>query len=434
MSLLSVMMLIAAAPKKKNKTSADARSERQKTEQQMKQTSKKITLTDTQIKQRLSRLNTLQQGVNKSEATAARLSRRLDSLNVAQKELKDSIAVNEARLTKLRELYTQAVRSSRRNRREMNPVTFIFSAGTFRQAVRRMRYLEEYSAWRGRKTDEINATVGELNAQKDSLAAMAAHIGSLRAQAIDENRRLKAGRDSVQSVVTSLQGEKKKLSALLTRQQQTIRKLDQEIDRLIAAEAEAARKAEEAAARKRAEEAKRQAEQAAQNAAKAAKTGKSDKSDKSDRSDKSDQTAPKPVKSEFAALKGQLPSPVSHTYVIARPFGVQAHKTHTHVEVNNPGIDIETAKGAVAKAVHPGVVSAVFVQDGYDHVVLIRHGSYLTVYANVKSISVAKGDKVTVGQTIGVLGPSETNDNRSMLHFEIRHERDKLNPALWLKK
>jgi septal ring factor EnvC (AmiA/AmiB activator) len=136
----------------------------------------------------------------------------------------------------------------------------------------------------------------------------------------------------------------------------------------------------------------------------------------------------------FGAQRGRLPSPLSHTHVVARRFGVQRHATLSKIEVDNPGVDLETSLAATARAIYPGVVSAVFVQDGYEHVVLIRHGDYLTVYANIKNLSVKKGDNVRAGTIIGTLGPSDSNPSRGLLHFEIRREREKFDPLLWLKK
>lgn len=445
--LLLPLSVDAAKPKKaapaKPKTSVDVKNQRKKTEQEMKQTSKKITMTDAQIKERLGRINKLQQQITRSEATASQLQQRLDSIARRTSLVQDSIKANEAELARLRQLYTTAVRSSRRNRREMNTLTFIFSADNFRQAYRRMRYLEQYSAWRKRKAEQISSIVSSLTAQKASLTEMANHTTSLRRQEVEEQRRLKASRDSVNSAVKSLEGQKKQLNAMLNEQKRTIKKLDDEIQRLIEKEIEEQRRREAEEARKRAEAAKKQAEEAAKKAQDAAKGQKG-----GDKKKPAETTPPKPKEpefkpdgqtisqqtGEFASRKGSLPSPLSHTYVVARPFGIQPHKTHTHVEVNNPGLDLETALGATARAVHPGYVSAVFVQDGFGHVVLVRHGSYLTVYANVKTINVKKGDKLKAGDVIGTVAPSEFNPNRGMLHFEIRREREKFDPQQWLKR
>ncbi|MDE6534992.1 MAG: peptidoglycan DD-metalloendopeptidase family protein [Muribaculaceae bacterium] len=443
--LLLPLSADAAKPKKaapaKPKTSADVKNQRKKTEQEMKQTTKKITMTEAQIKERLGRINSLQQQISHSEAAAAQLQQRLDSIAQRTSLVQDSIKANEAELARLRQLYTSAVRSSRRNRREMNTLTFLFSADNFRQAYRRMRYLEQYSAWRKRKAEQISAVVSSLSAQKASLTDMANHTTSLRRQEEDEQRKLKASRDSVNSAVKSLEGQKQQLTSVLNEQKRTIKKLDDEIQRLIEKEIEEQRRREAEEARKRAAaEAKRKAEEAAkkaQNTGKPAdqkKPGEATPAKPKEPDFKPEKQVSNPQTGEFASRKGSLPSPLSHTYVVARPFGVQPHKNHTNVEVNNPGVDLETALGATARAVHAGNVSAVFVQDGFGHVVLVRHGSYLTVYANVKTINVKKGDTVKAGDVIGTVAPSEFNPNRGMLHFEIRREREKLDPQQWLKR
>ncbi|MDE6316522.1 MAG: peptidoglycan DD-metalloendopeptidase family protein, partial [Muribaculaceae bacterium] len=150
---------------------------------------------------------------------------------------------------------------------------------------------------------------------------------------------------------------------------------------------------------------------------------------------------PKPVErpsapqhGDFASQKGKLPSPLSHTFTVVSAFGPHRHPTLSKVQVDNPGIDVETAAGARARAVYPGVVSAVFMQNGYGHVVLLRHGDYLTVYANIETLGVKKGDSVKAGDTIGIVAPSESNPLRGLLHFEIRKEKTKFDPLSWLRK
>lgn len=94
---------------------------------------------------------------------------------------------------------------------------------------------------------------------------------------------------------------------------------------------------------------------------------------------------------------------------------------------------IETTAGASAVAVYPGVVSMVIVMDGYNNVVLVRHGEYLTVYAGISDLNVRKGQTVSQGQALGRIYSDPADDNRTRLHFEVRHEKDKLNPAEWLR-
>ena len=101
--------------------------------------------------------------------------------------------------------------------------------------------------------------------------------------------------------------------------------------------------------------------------------------------------------------------------------------------MRNNGIDLETEPGASARAVHEGTVSMVIVMEGYHNVVLVRHGEYLTVYAGLDNLAVRKGQHLKAGDRIGSVYVDTTDGNRTRLHFEVRHEKEKLDPALWIK-
>ena len=137
--------------------------------------------------------------------------------------------------------------------------------------------------------------------------------------------------------------------------------------------------------------------------------------------------------SDFEKARGRLPYPVSGRYTIVKGFGRQKHPTLPHVETNNSGIDMQTEPGATVRSVFDGEVSAVFRPDGYNTVVVIRHGRYMTVYANLGAISVSNGQKVKAGQAIGTVFTDTADANRSVLHFEIRNQRVKENPTAWLR-
>ena len=116
-----------------------------------------------------------------------------------------------------------------------------------------------------------------------------------------------------------------------------------------------------------------------------------------------------------------------------RRFGRQPHPELKHVMTNNGGIDIEAPKGAVARTVFSGKVSAVFRQDGYNMVVMVRHGKYLTIYVNLSEIYVRVGQEVKMNQPIGKISTDLDNGGRAVLHFEVRREKQKMNPMEWLK-
>ena len=103
------------------------------------------------------------------------------------------------------------------------------------------------------------------------------------------------------------------------------------------------------------------------------------------------------------------------------------------MEFDNPGIDVEVAAGAKAQAVADGKVSGVYMLPGYNTVVIVSHGNYYTVYGNILSASVKTGDSVKTGHSLGSLAKDSDNEKRTLLHFEVWHGRDKLNPASWLR-
>ena len=135
----------------------------------------------------------------------------------------------------------------------------------------------------------------------------------------------------------------------------------------------------------------------------------------------------------FAANKGKLLFPVAGRYTITSNFGTYDHPDFAKVKMNNLGIDIEVPRGTSTRAVFDGVVSSIFRLDGYHSVVILRHGEYLTVYAGIDALAVKKGQSVKAGQTLGSLYSDPDDGGRTSLHFEIRHEKQKLNPVEWVK-
>ena len=136
----------------------------------------------------------------------------------------------------------------------------------------------------------------------------------------------------------------------------------------------------------------------------------------------------------FASNKGRLPWPVTSGEITGK-FGKQAHPVLAGVYTQNNGVDISTNVGSVMRAVFDGKVTSVFVIPGAGKAVMVSHGTYRTVYANLKETYVSKGALLKAKQEIGVLLPTE-NGKTSEAHFEIWRVQDgnmnKENPAYWL--
>lgn len=129
----------------------------------------------------------------------------------------------------------------------------------------------------------------------------------------------------------------------------------------------------------------------------------------------------------FEANRGRLPMPISGTYKIVSHFGQYNVQGLSGVTLDNKGINLLGKPGCVARSIYDGEVSAVFGYGGMWNV-LVRHGAYISVYCNLKSVSVHKGQKVCTRQALGAVGA----DN--ILQFQLRKETAKLNPEAWLAR
>lgn len=129
----------------------------------------------------------------------------------------------------------------------------------------------------------------------------------------------------------------------------------------------------------------------------------------------------------FEANRGRLPMPISGSYRVVSHFGQYHVEGLKGVTLDNKGINIQGKPGCVARSIYDGEVSAVFGYGGMWNV-LVRHGAYISVYCNLKSVSVHKGQKVSTRQALGSVG----SDN--ILQFQLRKETAKLNPEAWLSR
>jgi murein DD-endopeptidase MepM/ murein hydrolase activator NlpD len=134
----------------------------------------------------------------------------------------------------------------------------------------------------------------------------------------------------------------------------------------------------------------------------------------------------------FFSNKGKLPYPLKGNYKIVSEFGQHQDPELKHVTRSNNGIDFQTTPGNKAYSVFKGEVSRVFTIPGNDESsgIIIRHGNYMTVYYNIIKLLVKRGDTVSTGQVLGTV--HDDPEDGAVLHFEIRREKQKLNPLSWL--
>lgn len=261
------------------KSSAEAKRLQNAAQKEIAQTKEQLRLNEQEVKKSLSDLNRLQSEISAAREKTTGLQKKVTSLSQEIDTLGVRIAANEAELQRMREEYLKAVRKMRLTRRNRSALAFIFASDDFNQALRRMRYMKQFSDWKEKQTADINAKNKLLISERERLAQAKEQQTAVLGQLTAAQRDLEGKHRKQEGLVAELRRNGSALQTHLSAKQQEANRLRDNIASLIAqeqAKAEAARKAkEEEAARRAAEKAAADAKAAAEKAkaeAAAAKT------------------------------------------------------------------------------------------------------------------------------------------------------------------
>lgn len=419
-------------------TASGVNKEKQKTAAEIEKAQKQLDENARKTKRQLNELNSLEADIALTRKQIDTLHTSLDSLEHRLTAIGDTILATDSAVHLQQKEFAANLRKSRALRRRINPSTYILSSGTFLEAWKRSRYMTELEKWRAKETYRLKISLDTLNSRREREEQVKQQRNSKLQQISSVKGSLEGKQKQTKQIVANLKSEGASLKKVIAEKQKRMKDLDRALDRIIAEEARKAREAQE-----RAEAEARRKEKERQQAM--AKPGSPDSKTSAPEKTKptsTPTTAPgvtgiaeenRRLTGGFEQNQGKLLFPVSGKYKIVGTFGTSKRADMPNVEVNNNGIDIEVSPGTKARAIFEGEVSAAFRVAGYDNVVMLRHGHYLSVYAGLSSIDVKKGQKVKAGQVLGSVATDASNADRALLHFEIRNERQKLNPLNWVR-
>lgn len=430
----------------------------------------------------LSQLRALQAKLDARMRLIGNINQEMQAINGSIQTSTQEVGQLRTNLETLKLRYAQSVRYAYKSRSSSNMLAFLFSSTDYNDAIRRLKYLKRYRDYRQRQAEEIRSTqvriedkIGVLNnvkAQKDLLLS-----------AEEQQRRvLQQETAETNNVVKELKGKEQQLMADIEKNRKSARQVDRAVSAIIAREIEEQRrKAQEEARRQAVAEAARVKAEEARRAATASKydgvtlntgsgarppaattgTAGTSRTPAAGNPPVSSGSAPSSVTSNiptvrprpaaaavninltpeaqalsnsFAANRGKLPWPVERG-TITGFFGLHKHPV-AKVMIENNGIDIQTSAGATARAVFEGKVTSVFPIPGSGVNVVIVHGGYYTVYANLASANVHKDQQVTTKQVIGTVGLND--DDLPTINFQIwkvtGNNTAKLDPAAWIAR
>lgn len=342
--------------------------------------------------------------------------------------LKTELSTLERGLAEKKKKYEKSVMYMYRNKSIQEKLMFIFSADNLSQMYRRMRYVREYADYQRRQGKEVQRKQRQVADKQKSLLASRDAKANVLKQGEAEKLKLEAQEKERRALLSSLQKKQGVIQREIKEKRRSANRLNAEIDRLIEIEIEAARKRKEAEAKRKAEAERKRKEVQKEAIAEAKKPATVPESKvETYKVDNEDLR----LSNVFEKNKGRLPVPITGAYAIIGHYGKYQVKGLRNVRLDNKGIDIKGKNGAQARAIFDGEVSAIFQYNGLANV-LVRHGSYISVYCNLSSVLVKKG---SVLKTRDIIGPVHTDANgNTVLHFQLRKETAKLNPELWLAK
>ncbi len=370
-----------------------------------------------QIEERRRYITTMNKDVEAVERELNMVERQLRKL---QRDLKDR-----------KKKYESSVRYLYKNKSIEEKLMFIFSAKNLGQTYRRLRYVREYATYQRLQGEEILKKQEQVRKKKVELQQVKTAKENLLKAREEEKTKLETQEKEQRTLVAKLQKKQRGLQSEINKKKREANQLNARIDKLIAEEIERARKRAEEEARKETaanRKAGTKKEKSTGNEGRTAPAGKV-KPVESYAMNKADRE----LSGNFAANRGKLPLPISGPYIIVSHYGQYAVEGLRNVKLDNKGIDIQGKPGAQARAIFNGKVAAVFQLNGLFNV-LIRHGNYISVYCNLSSASVKTGDTVTTKQAIGTVFSDAADNGRTVLHFQLRREKEKLNPEPWLNR
>lgn len=287
----------------------------------------------------------------------------------------------------LKNRYSALIRVSYKNYRNNSYLSFIFSAQDFSDASRRLYYVKRVGLELEKKAKELEEVSYKLGVEISELNDRRTELSGLQKEHRTELGKMEQEKGDLRKTQDQLKGKEKELLAEAEKRRKQVAELETQLQRMIAEEV---------------------------------------------RKGKGTASAPEgaSLTAQFEARKGRLLRPVEG--VVVDKYGLHNHPTQKGVKINNKGINVAAREGADVSAIYGGEVRKVFFFQGLGNSVMVRHGSYLSIYANLGLVYVREGETVLEGQTIGTIARAPEGQ-QSTLHFEVWKESENLDPEQWIR-
>lgn len=412
--VIIILLLVSLSTFSQNEKSV-LKIKKAKLENIIKQTSSQLNETKKNKQGYLNQISILNKQISTRQELISSINLQLNDIDLESIKTRDTILSLAKSLESLKKEYSRIVYQAFKSKNEQSTLMFIFSSKSFNQAYLRIKYMQQYSLFRQQQASKIIGLTRTLSTKLSYLESQKREKMSLLKNKESEKLILFSEKEEQNFNINQLSQKEKMLLKTLRNNEEAVQSLQNAIERIIA------------------EELKRVTETKRKNIASSKITTTSLKVEKKSTNYVYSLTSEEiNLSTSFEKNKGRLPWPVDKG-TITDYFGEQPHAELKGIMIKNNGVNIETSQGASAKVIFDGVVTGIITIPSLNNVVIIRHGDFLSVYSNLKNVTIAKGDKVKTLQSLGTIQTDPTT-NKTKIHFEIWKGKVLLNPMGWISK
>lgn len=314
----------------------------------------------------------------------------------------NQLEINEYKreLEALKKDYADMIFKSYKSKSQNSRIMFLLSSENFFQAYKRFQYMNQYTKFRKKQGEVIQEKTVQLQVLTDSLTVKKQQKQALLNEKKQEQLAIENEKKEQENLLSQVKKKESKYKKQIQQFQKEEERINAQIDKIIRDAIAASNK-------------RNKGETSGSSSATFALTAEA-----------------KELASQFTQNKGKLPWPVEKGYV-STYYGKQPHPIVKTATIQSNGVRITTNEGSKARAVFNGTVLAVQVMSGNKKMVYIQHGNYITVYKNIETLFVSKGEKVTTKQEIGTIFTDKIT-GKTILGFVLLKNTNTENPTAWI--